>query len=70
MTIRGLRHTSASLAIKNAVPITTISRMLGHAKPSITRWVYAHIYAAMEDEAAVLLDAIYAPRPEKRVTNL
>lgn len=69
VTIHGLRHTAASLAIKNGVPITTISRMLGHANPSITLRVYAHIYAAMEDEAAALLDTIYAPRLERIVTN-
>lgn len=60
ITMHDLRHTCASLAIRAHVPITSISRMLGHADPSITLKVYAHVFAEMEEETASLIDGIYA----------
>ncbi len=37
------RHTAASIMIANGVDIVTVSKMLGHANPSMTTDVYSHI---------------------------
>ena len=37
-----LRHTYASLLLAKNVPVTYVSRQLGHANPKITWGVYAH----------------------------
>lgn len=42
ITVHGLRHTAASLAIKNGDAITDIAAYLGHSSPSITMSIYAH----------------------------
>ena len=40
-----LRHTFASLLIANGLNVMFVSRQLGHAKPTTTLAVYAHLYA-------------------------
>lgn len=42
ITVHALRHTAASLAIKNGDAITDIAAYLGHSSPKITMEVYAH----------------------------
>jgi integrase len=42
VTFHGLRHTHASQLIDAGVDIVTVSKRLGHAKPSVTLAVYAH----------------------------
>jgi integrase len=37
-----MRHTFGSLLLQDGVPITYVSRQLGHKDPSITLRVYAH----------------------------
>lgn len=49
-----LRHTYASLMIKNGVDIATISKLLGHANSNITLKVYVHAFAEAEAKAAKL----------------
>lgn len=52
---RGLhhaRHTAASLLLGNGVPVHIVSRMLGHAAPSITLDVYAHLMPHQTGDAA------------------
>ena len=38
----GLRHTSATLALKAGVPVKVVAQRLGHAKTDITHDIYAH----------------------------
>ena len=47
--IHGLRHTHASILFSNGVSLNSISRRLGHAKPSITQDTYLHIIKELED---------------------
>jgi integrase len=46
-----LRHSHASQLIDAGIDLVTISRRLGHAKPDITRRVYAHLFRK-DDSAA------------------
>jgi integrase len=51
-----LRHTAASLLLKQGIPIITVSRRLGHAGTSITLDVYGHLIPSMQNEVADLFD--------------
>ncbi|MFN8108542.1 MAG: tyrosine-type recombinase/integrase [Thermoleophilia bacterium] len=42
-TLHGLRHTMVSLALLAGVPLLVVSRMAGHADPTVTAKVYAHL---------------------------
>jgi integrase len=52
-----LRHTHASMLIKAGEDIVTISRRLGHASPTITLSVYAHLVST-KDGAAAAIEAV------------
>ncbi|MGD1098450.1 MAG: site-specific integrase [Bryobacteraceae bacterium] len=52
VSLHSLRHTYASILIKQGVPITTISAMLGHTDPATTMRIYAHMLPGGESEAA------------------
>jgi len=51
-------HTAASLMLNNGVPPIVVSRILGHAKPSITLDLYGHLYHEMLGEAAKIMDEL------------
>ena len=55
------RHTAASLMLNHNIPVLVVSRMLGHARPSITLDVYGHLMPSMQAEAAEKVDALLAP---------
>ena len=44
ITFHGLRHSHASQLIAAGVDIVTISKRLGHAKPSVTLAIYSHMF--------------------------
>ena len=39
----GLRHTCATLLLKDVVPVHVVSERLGHSKVSMTMELYAHV---------------------------
>lgn len=51
--IHGLRHTHASLLIKNGVDIGVVCERLGHTNPGFTRNVYTHLYDEQRSQAAL-----------------
>ena len=61
-----LRHSYASVALQNGADIHTVSRMLGHARVSITLDVYAHSVGGLA-ELARDMDALL--RPERDTTR-
>jgi integrase len=63
LTLHSLRHTFASLLIARRLDVVFVSRQLGHANPSITLGVYAHLYARA-DHAESARDAIEASYAE------
>ena len=56
ITFHGLRHTHASQLIASGVDIVTISKRLGHAKPSVTLAIYAHMFHTDDSKAAVAIN--------------
>lgn len=60
-----LRHTCATLALKAGVPAHVVSRMLGHARVSITMDLYAHVLPGQGKEAAQAIDAAFAARGKR-----
>ena len=54
-----LRHTAATLAIKQGVPIPTVSKMLGHSDPAMTLRRYAHVIDEMREDAARAMDDLF-----------
>jgi integrase len=61
LTLHSLRQTFASLLISRRLDVVFVSRQLGHANPSITLRVYAHLYARADhaDFARDAIDASY-----------
>jgi integrase len=55
-SLHSLRHFSASMMLSQHVPITVVSKRLGHANSQITLDVYAHARKKDESNAAVLWD--------------
>jgi integrase len=53
-----LRHTAATLMLERGVHPRIMAERLGHANPSITMSVYAHVSPSMGREAADVLDAV------------
>lgn len=57
VTVHGLRHTAASIIVVRGVPLTIVSRQLGHANPNITATIYAHLLdEAHLDRAAAVFE--------------
>ena len=52
--LHGLRHTHASLMLKERVPIRVVSERLGHATPGFTMATYQHVLPGMQADAARL----------------
>jgi integrase len=57
VTFHGLRHTHASQLIDAAVDIVTISKRLGHARPSVTLAIYAHMFQKDDAKAPAAINA-------------
>ncbi len=53
-----LRHTYASVVLQAGLDIGTVSKILGHANPSITLGVYSHFLPGREREAADAIASI------------
>jgi integrase len=51
MRFYNLRHSAATTLLRMGVPANVIQALLGHSKSSITRGVYGHILASMQQEA-------------------
>lgn len=52
-----LRHTHASMLIAGKIDIVRISKRLGHAKPSITLSIYAHLFEQRDEQSAAVINA-------------
>jgi integrase len=57
VSLHTLRHTHASLLIREGVDILTISRRLGHSSAAITLGVYGHLVSS-QDRAADIIEKV------------
>jgi integrase len=71
LKFHALRHTYASLCIAAGRPPLEIARFMGHARPSTTEAVYAHLFNT-DDHAAAMsaLGAIAARAYEENVVRM
>jgi integrase len=53
-----LRHTHASALIASGIDVVKISKRLGHASRTVTLRIYAHLFNAADEDAAVANDAV------------
>jgi integrase len=54
-----LRHLYASTALAEGIPITEVSRWLGHKSIEVTHQIYGHLVPSSFDRARSTLDAAY-----------
>jgi integrase len=60
ITLHGLRHTWATLAIAAGVPVLVVSQRLGHSSVAFTMQRYQHVLPGMQADAAALVASIVA----------
>lgn len=53
-----LRHTNATLMLRNQVPAKIVSSMLGHSSIGITMDLYSHVTVDMQDGAVQVINAL------------
>jgi len=52
ISLHDLRHTHATLLLKEGIPLKVVSERLGHSNPAFTMATYQHILPGMQAEAA------------------
>jgi integrase len=62
LTMHAARHTYASLMILARVPITALSRFMGHTSITVTVDRYGHLYPAERQAAVTAFDALFDAR--------
>ena len=65
ITLHSLRHTNATLQLAAGVPITTVSKRLGHSNTATTGRVYAHAIQSADDTAAEKIEDIFSKQKTK-----
>jgi len=58
MNFHDLRHTYATLALLNGVPVKAVSEILGHRDIATTLRTYAHVLPGMQGQAARTMDSV------------
>jgi len=58
-----LRHLYASTALAEGIPITEVSRWLGHNSIEVTHQIYGHLVPSSFDRARAILDAANRRKP-------
>jgi integrase len=63
LTLHGLRHTWATLALERGVHPRVVQERLGHSTIAITLGIYSHVSPTLHDEAAQLVADLVMPSP-------
>lgn len=61
LTLHGLRHTWATLALEQGVHPRVVQERLGHATIAITLGIYSHVSPTLHDEAAQAIADLLLP---------
>jgi len=56
-----LRHTAATLMLKEGIHPKVVQERLGHSQISLTLDTYSHVLPSMQEEAAQILDQLLTP---------
>ncbi|MEJ7799046.1 MAG: site-specific integrase [Ilumatobacter sp.] len=62
ITLHGLRHTWATLALRAGIDIKIVSERLNHGSTTITREIYTHVTPPMQSDAAEMVGALILGR--------
>lgn len=57
LTLDGLRHTWATLALEHGIHPRVVQERLGHSAIAITLGIYSHVSPTLDDEAAEIVAA-------------
>ena len=57
-TFHNLRHTAASIMLKNGMSLVEVSKYLGHSSPVITAQIYAHVMPGGLEKAMAIFDRV------------
>ena len=63
-----LRHTAGTLMLRRGMPVEVVSKILGHARVSITMDVYRHVLDS--EKRAVMVDLFDQPLPVRNVASI
>ena len=63
--LHDLRHTAASLLIRQGVPAKVVGDRLGHANVAFTLSVYTHLYDDQRQAAAIPLSQLRSAKPSE-----
>ncbi len=55
LTLHGLRHTWATLALEQGIHPRVVQERLGHSTIAITLGIYSHVSPTLHDEAATVV---------------
>lgn len=58
LTLKGLRHTWATLALEQGIHPRVVQERLGHSTIAITLGIYSHVAPTLHDEAASVVSAL------------
>ncbi len=61
LRLHDLRHTAATLHLRQGTHPSVVQQMLGHARVSITLDVYSHVLPTLTKEAAARMDTLLQP---------
>jgi len=67
ITWHQMRHSAATMLLESGIPITNVSRQLGHASPVITALVYSHVTDNGMQRVAKAMEALLKPKTEEPV---
>ncbi len=66
VNFHGLRHTNATLLISEGSDVVTVSKRLGHSKPSTTSDIYAHSLKKADMEASNKLENLFNKKEQNK----
>lgn len=69
LPFHGLRHTAATYLIGQGEDMVTVSKMLGHARPSTTSDIYSHTFKKRSVEAASKMSMLYHKKEKDIITK-